>query len=83
MTEAGRHVATRPAKARAEQQGLSQGLAVLRQVLDAHAITESAKDQRLRLQWDVMHFLPIVYEQMNDLLLNTLCDERGKWVASQ
>ena len=52
------------------------------QVLDAHAITESAKEQRLRLQWDVMHFLPIVYEQMNDLLLNMLCDERGKWTAS-
>ncbi len=51
------------------------------QVMDVHAITEAAKDQRLRLQWDVMHFLPVVYEQMNDLLLNMLCDEHNRWAS--
>lgn len=49
--------------------------------MDAHAITEAAKDQRLRLSYDVMHFLPVVYEQLNDMLLNMLCDERNHWVG--
>ncbi len=51
--------------------------------MDAHVITEAAKEQRLRLQWDVMHFLPVVYEQMCDLLLNMLCDEDGHWVDTK
>ncbi len=41
---------------------------------DVGAITERAKAQNLNLHWDNVHYVPLVYEQLNDLLLNQLCD---------
>ena len=52
-------------------------------VVDAFAITESAKLQNLHLSFDGLHFLPVVYEQMNDLLLNMVCAADGSWAGTQ
>ncbi|KAK9814080.1 hypothetical protein WJX72_000368 [[Myrmecia] bisecta] len=40
---------------------------------DVHAVSQSAKDQGLSFYWDSFHFIAAMYEQFNDLLLNTLC----------
>jgi hypothetical protein len=53
------------------------------QVLDLRAITRSAAEQRLCIEWDPVHFLPFVYEQFNDWLLNLLCDEDAAWRAAE
>jgi hypothetical protein len=50
------------------------------QLFDVRAITAQAKLQRLNLSADKIHFIPIVYEELNTLLLNTLCDEQNKFV---
>ncbi len=50
-------------------------------VLDTYAVTESAKMQNLHLSFDGLHFLPVVYEQMNDLLLNMICKADGSWAG--
>lgn len=50
-------------------------------VLDTFAVTESAKMQNLHLSFDGLHFLPVVYEQMNDLLLNMVCDSDSSWAG--
>lgn len=47
------------------------------QLFDARAITAQAVSQHLNLFADKIHFIPIVYEEINTLLLNTLCDERN------
>ena len=44
-------------------------------VLDVRGIAKASVAQHLNLYWDNMHFLPVMYEQFNDLLLHTLCDE--------
>ena len=41
---------------------------------DVGAVSEAAKAQGLALNWDNVHYVPLMYEQMNDLLLNMLCD---------
>jgi hypothetical protein len=45
------------------------------QVLDVRGLVSDAERQGLEFKWssDSVHFLPVVYEQMNDLLLNLLC----------
>lgn len=45
------------------------------QVQDARAVAAAAEAQRLMLRWSAhdVHFLPIVYEQLNDLLLGAMC----------
>ena len=43
------------------------------QVLDVRSIAKAALTQNLNLYWDDLHFLPVMYEQFNDLLLHTLC----------
>lgn len=45
------------------------------QLFDARAITAQANKQHLNLFWNQLHFIPIVYEELNTVLLNTLCDE--------
>ena len=44
-------------------------------VLDVRSIAKAALMQNLNFYWDSLHFLPVMYEQFNDLLLHTLCDE--------
>ncbi len=45
-------------------------------MFDARAITAQAARQHLKFFWNPMHFIPIVYEELNTVLLNMLCDER-------
>jgi hypothetical protein len=42
-------------------------------VLDAFAVTRSLYVDKVQGMWDALHFLPFVYDQLNDLLLNGLC----------
>lgn len=44
-------------------------------VYDVRALTRQLQRQHLKLNWDELHYLCVVYEQMNDVLLNMLCDE--------
>lgn len=48
------------------------------QVYDVRAIAAAAEAQRLEIKWDntSVHFLPVAYEQFNDLLLNTICNRQ-------
>ena len=48
-------------------------------VMDVRAITDAARAQLLYLNipGDPLHFLPLGYEMMNDVLLNTICDPEG------
>ena len=50
-------------------------------VMDVRAITDAARAQNLYLNipGDPLHFLPVGYEMMNDLLLNTVCDADAHW----
>ena len=41
---------------------------------DVGKMVLAAKEQRLNLCWDGVHFLPFVYEQFNDVLLNYMCE---------
>jgi hypothetical protein len=50
------------------------------QLFDARAITAQAKAQHLNFFTDQIHFIPLVYEEFNTLLLNLLCDERNEFV---
>jgi hypothetical protein len=50
------------------------------EVLDAYELTAAAARQGLDLYEDFVHFVPLVYEQINDVLLNALCDADGHWV---
>jgi hypothetical protein len=49
------------------------------QLFDVRAITAQAKSQHLNLFADTIHFIPIVYEELNTLLLNTVCDQRNEF----
>ena len=50
------------------------------EVSDTRPITEAVKKQfPSQLKWDNLHYLPVVYEQMNDLLLNMICDDNNRW----
>lgn len=49
-------------------------------IMDARIITQAAKNQGLNLYWDQMHFLPFVYEELNDVLLNMLCSPENVFV---
>jgi hypothetical protein len=49
------------------------------QLFDARAITAQALAQRLNLTWNPLHFIPIVYEELNAVLLNTLCKESNEF----
>jgi hypothetical protein len=49
------------------------------QLYDARAITAQAKAQHLNLFSDQIHFIPLVYEEFNTLLLNLLCNERSEF----
>jgi hypothetical protein len=40
---------------------------------DGHAVTRSMMRAKLDGNWDNLHFLPFVYDQLNDVLLNGLC----------
>ena len=42
-------------------------------VYDVGKMVSAAVEQRLAMTWDPLHFFPFVYEQMNDVLLNSLC----------
>ena len=52
------------------------------EVYDVRAVTMAALEQKLSFYWDNAHFIPVVYEQFNDLLLNMLCDEHLQWVPA-
>lgn len=54
--------------------GAKAAAAPLFEVYDVRTLTEQLKRQSLRLLHDGTHFLCVAYEQINDLLLNTLCD---------
>lgn len=43
-------------------------------VLDIRAIAGAALKQKLDIYVDKSHFIPVVYEQFNDLLLNHICE---------
>jgi len=63
---------------------ISSGLGVIAgawSVTDARAVTDAARAQKLYLNipGDPLHFLPVGYEMMNDLLLNTVCDTDAHW----
>ena len=49
------------------------------QLHDTRAITAQAKAQHLNLFTDHIHFIPLMYEEFNTLLLNLLCDERNEF----
>lgn len=50
------------------------GQAARWQVLDVRSIAKaSLNPQRLSFFWDGLHYLPVMYEQFNDLLLHMLC----------
>lgn len=42
---------------------------------DIRYLIRRAEAQGLALEWNptVVHFIPLVYEQFNDILLNSLC----------
>jgi len=40
---------------------------------DGHAVTRSMMRSGLDGHWDNLHFLPFVYDQLNDVLLNGIC----------
>ena len=42
-------------------------------IYDVGRVVFASKQQGLNFYWDKYHFLPIVYEQFNDILLNSLC----------
>ena len=42
--------------------------------LDVNKMVASAAEQLLNFTWDGTHFLPVVYEQFNDVLLNHMCE---------
>ena len=50
-------------------------------VTDVRAVTDAARAQKLYLNipGDPLHFLPVGYEMMNDLLLNAVCDADAHW----
>jgi hypothetical protein len=43
-------------------------------VLDANHLTRQALRQGAPLRWDILHFLPLMYDQWNDVLLHELCN---------
>ena len=43
------------------------------QVLDVRSIAKAALTQKLNLYWDSLHFVPVMYEHFNDLLLHKVC----------
>ena len=50
------------------------------EVSDTRPITSAVERQfPSHLKWDNVHYLPVVYEQMNDLLLNMMCDSNNHW----
>ena len=51
------------------------------EVLDGRAMTRAGAElQQLRIHWDKLHVLPFVYEEMNNVLLNKLCDRDFNFV---
>lgn len=40
---------------------------------DGHAVTRAMMRTGLDGNWDNLHFLPFVYDQLNDVLLNGIC----------
>lgn len=44
------------------------------EVHDVRALSRQSLKQHMLLFWDSKHYLCVMYEQMNDVLLNTLCD---------
>ncbi len=49
---------------------------------DVRSITEAASRQGLDFMTDNLHFIPLMYEQFNDLLLNLLCDQDNQWFGA-
>lgn len=49
------------------------------QLFDVRAITAQAKKLRLNLFADKIHSIPVVYEEVNTLLLTLLCNERNEF----
>lgn len=43
------------------------------EMYDGHAVTRSMMRSGLDGHWDNLHFLPFVYDQLNDVMLNGLC----------
>lgn len=48
-------------------------------VYDVRSITEAAIRQGLDFMTDNLHFIPLMYEQFNDLLLNLVCNPDNSW----
>ena len=48
------------------------------QVLDSFRVSRGARSQGLNMYWDEIHFLPIVYETHNDILLSQMCPGEGQ-----
>ena len=42
-------------------------------IYDVGRVVFASKQQGLNFYWDNLHYLPVVYEQFNDILLNSMC----------
>ena len=51
------------------------------QVLDGFSLVNQSGARRAH--WDLWHFRPYVYEQLNAVLLNMLCDEQWRWAGER
>lgn len=50
---------------------------------DVRSITEAAAHQGLDFMTDNLHFIPLMYEQFNDLLLNMVCSLDNTWYGAK
>ncbi|KAK9845627.1 hypothetical protein WJX84_001488 [Apatococcus fuscideae] len=50
---------------------------------DVRSITEAAAHQGLDFMTDNLHFIPLMYEQFNDLLLNMVCNLDNTWYGAK
>lgn len=48
------------------------------QVVDVRAIVHAAEEQHLSFRRDGVHFVQIMYEQFNDLMLTQLCPQNNE-----
>jgi hypothetical protein len=55
----------------------------LLQVLDIYSLGIAEMRQGINLHMDRQHVLPVVNEQFNDLLLNSVCDANNEWVGAE
>ncbi|KAK9818812.1 hypothetical protein WJX74_004498 [Apatococcus lobatus] len=52
-------------------------------VYNVRSISEAAIRQGLDFMTDNLHFIPLIYEQFNDLLLNMMCNTDNTWYEAK